>query len=192
MIEGAFDARWRALRGVIFAVVLALGLVPIPFALPLLPVDRFIFYQQSLHMTPSTEEHLQVGLLPQHYADMFGWEEMVREVAAAYEMLSPEERKHVVVFGQNYGEAGAIDVLGKKYGPPRARQRALVREGDPRRLDPVALRDALRARHRRVDRSQTHDAARRGLAPAPHVHLTGARSGAIRPREDRAARALDR
>jgi len=120
VIEGAFDARWRALRGVIFAVVLALGLVPIPFALPLLPVDRFIFYQQSLHMTPSTEEHLQVGLLPQHYADMFGWEEMVREVAAAYEMLSPEERKHVVVFGQNYGEAGAIDVLGKKYGLPRA------------------------------------------------------------------------
>src|SRR5438093_4275901 len=61
-----------------------------------------------------------MGLLPQQYADMFGWEEMTALVAKAYERLSPEERAKCRVFGQNYGEAGAIDVLGRRLGLPRA------------------------------------------------------------------------
>jgi hypothetical protein len=51
---------------------------------------------------------------------MFGWDDLVAQVARAYAMLTPEERAHAVVFGQNYGEAGAVDVLGRKLGLPRA------------------------------------------------------------------------
>jgi hypothetical protein len=110
--------RWP--RAVVSALIVALGLVGIPFALPVLPVEQFIRYQGALGMQPSTEEHLRVGPLPQQYADMFGWDDMARLVATAYARLTPEERSHARVFGQNYGEAGAIDVLGRKLGLPHA------------------------------------------------------------------------
>ncbi len=111
---------WPRLRPAAIAIVLVLGLVPIPFALPLLPVESFIRYQAALGMTPATEERHRMGPLPQQYADMFGWQELVAEVAEAYRRLSPEERRRAVVFGQNYGEAGAVDVLGRRLGLPRA------------------------------------------------------------------------
>lgn len=112
--------RGRALRFALPALVVVSGLVTLPFALPVLPVETFVRYQRALGMAPATEERLAVGPLPQHYADMFGWEELTALVARAYERLTPEERRRARVFGQNYGEAGAIDVLGKRYGLPAA------------------------------------------------------------------------
>jgi len=44
----------------------------------------------------------------------------VRAVAAAYHDLPPEQRADAVVMGNNYGEAGAIDFYGPKYGLPGA------------------------------------------------------------------------
>jgi len=111
--------RWW-MRVPITLVVVALGLVAMPFALPVLKVDAFIRYQALMHMKPSTEERHSVGPLPQQYADQFGWQELADLVAVAYQRLSPEERRHCRVFGQNYGEAGAIDVLGRKLGLPPA------------------------------------------------------------------------
>ncbi|MGH7731111.1 MAG: glycosyltransferase family 39 protein [Candidatus Eiseniibacteriota bacterium] len=112
-------ARWW-MRVPVTALVVASGLITVPFALPVLDVDAFIRYQSRLGMEPSTEERLEVGPLPQHYADMFGWEELVALVDTAYQRLTPKERARCRVFGQNYGEAGAIDVLGRRLGLPRA------------------------------------------------------------------------
>lgn len=111
---------WRRLRPALPALAVLGGLVALPFALPVLPVDTFIRYQAALGMAPATEERHAVGPLPQQYADMFGWEELTSLVAQAYQRLTPEERAHCRVFGQNYGEAGAIDVLGRRLGLPRA------------------------------------------------------------------------
>ena len=97
-----------------------MGAVALPFALPLLPVETYIRYARTLGMAPSTEEHHRMGLLPQQYADMFGWEELVDEVERAYKSLSPEEQARCSIFAQNYGEAGAIDYFGPSYGLPRA------------------------------------------------------------------------
>ena len=63
---------------------------------------------------------LDAGSSPQHFADMFGWRELVDSVRVVYSSLSPEEQSRCVIFGQNYGEAGAIDVLGRETGLPRA------------------------------------------------------------------------
>jgi Dolichyl-phosphate-mannose-protein mannosyltransferase len=104
-----------------FALLVILAGAPlIPLALPVLPVEQFVRYQSVLKVGPSNEERHEMGPLPQHYADMFGWEEMTDLVARAFGRLSPEERRRCRVFGQNYGEAGAIDVLGRKRGLPRA------------------------------------------------------------------------
>lgn len=108
------------LRPVSIAFIVLLGAPAIPFALPILPEETFIRYQAALHMQPHTDERQEMGPLPQQYADMHGWEEMVALVAKAYARLTPEERAHARVFGQNYGEAGAVDLLGRRYGLPRA------------------------------------------------------------------------
>jgi hypothetical protein len=108
------------LRPVSIALIVLLGVPLIPFALPILPVETFIRYQAALGMQPRTDERHRMGSLPQQYADMYGWDDMVALVAKAYARLTPEERAHARVFGQNYGEAGAVDVLGRKYGLPRA------------------------------------------------------------------------
>ena len=80
----------------------------------------FIAYQDALGIkAPDTETHRK-GLLPQQYADMFGWPEMAAVVAKAYHSLSPEERARCAIFGQNYGQAGAIDLFGPRLGLPKA------------------------------------------------------------------------
>jgi len=112
-------ARWWV-RAPVTALVVTSGLVALPLALPVLEVESFIRYQAALGMQPSTEERLEVGPLPQHYADMFGWEELAALVDTAYQRLTPKERARCRVFGQNYGEAGAIDVLGRRLGLPPA------------------------------------------------------------------------
>ena len=109
-----------ALAGLIFALLVAGGAATAPLVLPALPVESFIRYQRALGVQPSSGERHQMGDLPQHFADMHGWREMVAEVARVYGTLTPEEQARAVVFGQNYGEAGAVNVLGRAYGLPPA------------------------------------------------------------------------
>ena len=111
---------WRWLKPVILALLLSGGIIPAPFALPVLPVETFISYSQALGMTPSTPEKKKLNKLPQHYADMFGWEKMAAVVADAYHTLTPEEKTKCAIVVGNYGEAGAIDFFGRKYNLPKA------------------------------------------------------------------------
>jgi hypothetical protein len=120
-LEGLTHAaprEWLRLAGV--ALIALAGLAIAPLAVPLLPVDRLVRYQSALGLAPGTEERHEMGALPQHYADMHGWEQMVALVEVAYARLTPEERARCRVFGPNYGEAGAVDVLGRRLGLPRA------------------------------------------------------------------------
>jgi len=120
-VERATSERGRVwMRPALAGFVAVFGVIALPFALPVLPVETFVKYQTALGQAPATDEREEMGALPQHYADMFGWDDMTALVARAYERLTPEEKKRARVYGQNYGEAGAIDVLGRKLGLPRA------------------------------------------------------------------------
>ncbi len=112
--------KWRWLKPVTLVPLLLSGVAIAPLALPVLPIEGYIAYAQALGMAPSTPEKKELGRLPQHYADCFGWEKMVQAVAAAYETLSTEEKAKCAILANNYGEAGAIDFYGPKYGLPRA------------------------------------------------------------------------
>lgn len=111
------DARWRA---VLLGLVAVPGLVFAPLTLPILPVESFVRYQSAIGFTPSVGEREAQGVLPQYYADMFGWREMAKKVAAVYWSLPPAERAKAAFWGNNYGEAAAIDVFGAPLGPPPA------------------------------------------------------------------------
>lgn len=107
-------------RGAALAGVLVLGALAAPLTLPILPVDVFIRYQKAIGLMPSAGERQTLGVLPQYYADMFGWREMAEKIAAVYWSLPPQDRARAVFFGNNYGEAGAIDVFGRRLGLPAA------------------------------------------------------------------------
>lgn len=107
-------------RGVFAGAIVVLGAIAAPLTLPILPIDDFIRYQQAIGIKPSVGEKLETGALPQYYADMFGWQEMARNVAAVYWSLPPAERARAVFYGNNYGEAAAIDVFGRRLGLPPA------------------------------------------------------------------------
>ncbi|MGC2639377.1 MAG: glycosyltransferase family 39 protein [Acidobacteriaceae bacterium] len=48
----------------------------------------------------------------------FGWNELVRTVAQLRDTLPPDQQAHLGITTGNYGEYGAIDVLGRAYGLP--------------------------------------------------------------------------
>jgi hypothetical protein len=56
--------------------------------------------------------------LPQDYADMIGWEELTALADSAYNMIG--DKQSSFIYCENYGQAGAITVIGKKYGLPEA------------------------------------------------------------------------
>ncbi len=109
------------LKPALVALIVAGGAWLAPIVMPVLPVDQFISYMQKLPFKVPRSEHSHMrAILPQHYADQFGWEEMVATVTQAYTRLSPEERSGCGIFAQDYGQAGAIDFLGRRYGLPPA------------------------------------------------------------------------
>ena len=101
---------------------LAVGmLLLLAVVLPVLPIDAYLRYQAHLpFVVPKSEHNQDTAILPQHYADEFGWEEMVSRVAEVYHSLLPEEQSRTAIFANNYGEAGAIDFFGNRYGLPKA------------------------------------------------------------------------
>ena len=101
--------------------MIAGGLVTAPYGLPILPVDTFIKYDKILHLSRTVKvERESAGKLPQLYADMFGWENLVATVDKVYNSLAPEEKPKCAILAENYGEAGAIDFFGKSYNLPKS------------------------------------------------------------------------
>jgi hypothetical protein len=49
----------------------------------------------------------------------FGWSELVRTVAQIRDALPADEQAHLAITTGNYGEYGAIEILGKTYGLPQ-------------------------------------------------------------------------
>ncbi len=118
-----FIARSRQawLKPALVVLIVAGGAWLAPVVMPVLPVDQFISYMQKLPFKVPRSEHSHMrAVLPQHFADQFGWEEIVATVNQAYLRLPPEERAGCGIFAQDYGQAGAIDFLGRRYGLPPA------------------------------------------------------------------------
>jgi 4-amino-4-deoxy-L-arabinose transferase-like glycosyltransferase len=102
------------------ALMIVGGAIVAPLAVPILPVETYIRYTNAMHLRPPRIETHALGPLPQIYADQFGWPEMAAAVARVYNALPKDVRAHTAIFGQNYGQAGAIDLFGPRYGLPPA------------------------------------------------------------------------
>jgi 4-amino-4-deoxy-L-arabinose transferase-like glycosyltransferase len=77
-----------------------------PLALPLLPVRDL---QGSIVMALNPDQ-----------GETVGWPRFVQTMDGAWRQIPPVQRRQTAIFTGNYGEAGAIDLLGSPLGLPRA------------------------------------------------------------------------
>jgi hypothetical protein len=121
---GAFVAihleKIRVARIGVPALLLAGGLAIAPAAYPLLPLHAYLAYERVLDLRGVKMEKHPEGIVPQHFADMLGWDTLVTALAHAYDALPPSERRDAVILTRDYGQASAVDVLGGPYGLPLA------------------------------------------------------------------------
>lgn len=113
----------RPVPRVVFASALAAyllaGAALLPIGVPLLPPAEMARYAEAIGATSATETNYGTRLpLPQDYADMTGWREMVDSVAVVYHSLPEQEQASATIFGINYGRTGALAVYGPGLGLP--------------------------------------------------------------------------
>ena len=121
-IEAAIErTRQSWLKPAIVVLLIAGGAWLAPLVVPIFSVDHFISYMNKLPFkVPRSEHSHESALLPQHYADQFGWEEMTAMTAQAWSRIPAAERSDCGIFAQDYGQAGAIDFFGPRFGLPPA------------------------------------------------------------------------
>ncbi len=107
---------------IIIPALMALCIAPLlPLGLPIYKVAGLVAYFDNLDKNYGIDvgrrfEDGTIHPLPQDYADMLGWEELTRIVQRAYQQTG--DKKNVLIYGENYGQAGAVAIIGKKYNLP--------------------------------------------------------------------------
>ncbi len=108
----------RPSYAVLLVLVAAFGALTFPMGVPVLPPAQMARYAARFEGSTKTNTGETLPL-PQDYADMLGWQAQVKTVAEVYHALPPAERDAAIVLARNYGEAGALDFYGPRYGLPR-------------------------------------------------------------------------
>jgi hypothetical protein len=119
--ENWLKKRWS--RYALITLLLLITIPVLPIAVPVFKADRLaVYYAAMEEKTGITAgrrfEDGTIHSLPQDFADMIGWEELTQIVDNAFLMVPDESR--CLIYGENYGQASAVCVLGKRYGLPEA------------------------------------------------------------------------
>jgi hypothetical protein len=118
-IERATESR-RWIRAAYVPAIVVVGLLIAPTAVPVLPPATYFRYTELTHIQQPKFEHRLTTSMPQFFADRFGWPEMTATVARVYFSLPPDVRAKTAIFGNDYGQSGAIDFYGPQYGLPKS------------------------------------------------------------------------
>jgi hypothetical protein len=113
-------ARRRVAELALVTVLVLSGLILLPLGVAVLKPELMARYCARLGLQAAVTTNRGTVLpLPQDYADMLGWEMQVKAVAAAFASVPAESRSRTGLVARNYGEAGALEFYGKRYGLPR-------------------------------------------------------------------------
>lgn len=112
---------WSRIILVLLMVVLTIPILPI--GIPVFKTDKLVGYFRNLATNYKMDfvcrfEDKSIHSLPQDYADMLGWEELAKIADTAWQLIP--DKQATFIYCENYGQAGAITVIGKKYGLPEA------------------------------------------------------------------------
>lgn len=103
------------------ALIVAPCLLFIPVVIPVLPINTTLsFFKLAMNSGitfPLKWEDQRLHATTQDFGDMFGWQEMAKYSMQAYQLIPENERHLTTVIADNYGQAGALDHLGKTVLP---------------------------------------------------------------------------
>lgn len=110
-------------RVVLPVVMIGLLLPMAPLAIPLFAPPKMVEYcqwaREALHFDVVTRwEDGRHHSLPQDFADMLGWPEIGQAAVRAYRQVPTGTP--VLIYGENYGQAGAVDYFGRQADLPPA------------------------------------------------------------------------
>jgi hypothetical protein len=118
-----FGLKSKWTRWFIPLLLVALTLPMLPLGLPIYKSEGLVKYFSHLEKRYGVVigrrfEDNSIHSLPQDYADMLGWEQVTRVADSAWRMI--ENKKAAFIYCENYGQAAAITIIGKKYSLPEA------------------------------------------------------------------------
>jgi hypothetical protein len=106
------------LRSALLGGLVAVALLALPLSLPVLPVERLVAYTKLLGLTG--RDGLPAHLIQPVFAEEFGWDRLAQDVARVYFALPSDLRARTAIYADTYGDAGALDYFGPRYGLPPA------------------------------------------------------------------------
>ncbi len=101
--------------------VILLSSLSVPLSIPVMPADRLAALYAKIPANMGGEALLRwedgdMHPLPQDFADMIGWDELADIVIRASDTIADKNR--IVIYAENYGQAGAIEQFGRSHGLP--------------------------------------------------------------------------
>jgi len=164
-IERLAAARMRWLAVAVPAWMLVFGIALAPLGAPILAPETAARYAAWLGIVPQIESGAgKRTQLPQWFADRLGWEDLVRDVTAVRDALSGTERADLAFSAPSYGQAGALEWLGRDEGlrPVFATHNNWFLWGPPERRYEVVIvvgnnRETLERIYEQVDLAMVHE-----------------------------------
>ncbi|PLK43389.1 glycosyltransferase family 39 protein [Emticicia sp. TH156] len=109
------------LRAAFTTLLAGLSVFLIPMGIPTDTPENLAVYFKNFTSKYGMEgllrhEDGKIHSLPQDYSDMLGWEELAKITANGYSQIPDKSR--ILIYCENYGQASAVNILGKKYGLP--------------------------------------------------------------------------
>jgi hypothetical protein len=114
----------RTASRVFLVLFIILFTIPIlPGAIPIMSAPRLVSYFSKISPKMGGEalvrwEDGKMHPLPQDYADMLGWDELGGIVLKTCDTI--KDKKRLMIYCENYGQAGAVDYCNRCHGLPEA------------------------------------------------------------------------
>ncbi|HZH70820.1 MAG TPA: glycosyltransferase family 39 protein, partial [Flavobacteriaceae bacterium] len=99
--------------------VLLLGMFLIPFGMPVFPLESYLkndYPYEKRETVPRGQYNVR---FEERYSKE-KWAETLDELKTVYDSLPKTEKESILIWGKHYGQAGAVNLFGKKHGLPNA------------------------------------------------------------------------
>ena len=70
----------------------------------------------ALGIVPEKAERSELGVLPQHFADRFGWEELTAITAKAWHALTPDEQSRAIIVTKQLRRGSGVQPRAARNG----------------------------------------------------------------------------
>jgi hypothetical protein len=119
-MEKYFTGKWVYINYIVIVLSIISSLIFLPLELHVASFKTVEKYcDPETGILPQRWEDGEIHSIPQDYADMTGWKELAGIVNQAYNSLDSIEQKKCSIYAGNYGQAGAVEFYGHKYGLPK-------------------------------------------------------------------------